>query len=152
MQPDMPLPSTGRLDGRRHLFPVRVYYEDTDFSGLVYHAGYLRYMERGRTEFLRALGLDQMRLLDETGTAFAVRSLSVEFLRPARMDDQLVVETVPVELSGASFRVAQAVRRGEETLVTAEGRAVCLKAGRPTRIPAELRAALAGSSVPLEGQ
>jgi acyl-CoA thioester hydrolase len=123
-----------------HLLPIRVYYEDTDFSGVVYHASYLRFMERGRTELIRDLGIAQSELFDEgTALAFAVRAMQIEFLRPARMDDQLTIETTPVEMKGASMTVRQRVLRGEEELVTADVKVVCVGDGRARRIPDSLR-------------
>ena len=123
-----------------HLFPVRVYYEDTDFSGAVYHASYLRFMERGRTEMLRALGVEQGAALGTFG--FVVRAMNIEFLRPARMDDLLAIETTPVEVGGASMELAQRALRGEEVLVTARVRVGCVANGRAARMPAEVRARL----------
>src|SRR6195256_4043813 len=92
----------GELRDGRHTMPVRVYYEDTDFSGIVYHANYLRFMERGRTNYLRLIGADHRALFEETqkeapGFAFVVRSMTIQFLKPARMDDVLAVETMPKE-------------------------------------------------------
>src|SRR3979409_1825734 len=111
----------GALRDGRHLMAVRVYYEDTDFSGSVYHASYLRFMERGRTNYLRLLGADQRALFEETereapGFAFVVRSMQIEFLKPARMDDLLEIETVPEEVKGASILLHQRVMRGDDTL------------------------------------
>jgi tol-pal system-associated acyl-CoA thioesterase len=92
--------AVGRLDGGTHLLPVRVYYEDTDFSGVVYHASYLRFMERGRTELLRATGVDQSELHGtEEGLSFAVRRMRIDYLKPARMDDVLTIETRTVEIA-----------------------------------------------------
>src|SRR5437660_1110905 len=107
----------GDLHDGRHVMPVRVYYEDTDFSGAVYHAGYLRFMERGRTNYLRLLGADQRVLFEEAaqdapGFAFVVRSMQIEFLKPARMDDVLDIETLPEEVKGASILLHQRVTRG----------------------------------------
>jgi acyl-CoA thioester hydrolase len=128
-----------------HLLPIRVYYEDTDFSGVVYHASYLRFMERGRTELIRDLGIDQRELFDGgTALAFAVRGMNIEFLRPALMDDMLTVETAPVDMKGASMTVSQRVLRGEDVLVTAEVKVVCVGGGRARRIPDGLRARLGG--------
>jgi acyl-CoA thioester hydrolase len=128
-----------------HRLPIRVYYEDTDFSGVVYHASYLRFMERGRTELIRDLGIDQRELFDgETALAFAVRSMKIEFLKPAVMDDLLTVETAPVDMKGASMTVSQRVLRGEEALVTAEVKVVCIGGGRARRIPDGLRLKLGG--------
>jgi acyl-CoA thioester hydrolase len=128
-----------------HQLTLRVYYEDTDFSGVVYHASYLRFMERGRTELIRDLGIDQRELFDEgVALAFAVRAMQIEFLKPAVMDDLLLVETTPVEMKGASMRVLQRVMRGEETLVTADVKIVCVGGGRAKRIPDKLRIKLGG--------
>lgn len=138
-------PSSGSLRGGVHTLPIRVYYEDTDFSGVVYHASYLRFMERGRTEFVRALGVSQGALHDETaraagaGFAFVVRAMAIEFLRPARMDDLLTVETSAREVKGASLTNSQRVLRGDEVLVTAEVKVAFVAGGRATRIPDALR-------------
>ena len=130
-------------DGRHHM-QVRVYYEDTDFSGIVYHANYLRFMERGRTNYLRLLGADQRALFEETekeapGFAFVVRSMELDFLRPARMDDVLDVVTWPVAVKGASITLAQEVRRGNDALVTAKVRVAFICEGRAKPIPKSLR-------------
>src|SRR3954454_25402849 len=122
---------------------VRVYYEDTDFSGAVYHANYLRFLERARTELVRAAGIDQASLHAATGLGFVVRRMALEFLRPARMDDLLTVTTRPVEVRGASMTLHQEIRRGEELLLTAEVHVAAVKSGRAVRIPDALRAALA---------
>jgi acyl-CoA thioester hydrolase len=137
----------GEIRGGRHYMSVRVYYEDTDFSGIVYHASYLRFMERGRTNHLRLLGADHGALFaqarDEApGLAFVVRSMQIEFLKSARMDDVLVVETVPVEVKGASIMLRQRVKRGDETLVEARVRVACVSGGRARPIPKPLRLAL----------
>ena len=126
-----------------HALQVRVYYEDTDFSGLVYHASYLRFLERGRTELLRSAGIDQMALHREQGLAFAVRRMTIDWLRPARMDDVVTVETRSAEVRGASIVLMQRILRGAEVLVTAEVRVAAIGAGgRPARIPEGLRAVL----------
>ncbi len=128
-----------------HAFPVRVYYEDTDFSGVVYHASYLRFMERGRTEMLRARGVSQGTSLSaEPGDrfGFAVRAMTIDFRRPARMDDLLTIETQVVEIGGASMELAQRVKRGDDLLVEATVRIACVVDGRPCRIPAAIRASL----------
>ena len=133
----------GRLDGGTHLLPVRVYYEDTDFSGVVYHASYLRFMERGRTELLRATGVDQSALHGaEEGLSFAVRRMTIDYLKPARMDDVLTIETRTGEIRGASLVMAQRVLRGDEVLVTADVRVAAISRGRPARIPGTLRGLL----------
>ena len=134
---------SGRLEGGTHVLPVRVYYEDTDFSGVVYHASYLRFLERGRTDFLRLAGVDQSTLhADGAGLIFAVRRMTIDFLKPARMDDVLLVETRTEEVRGASLVIAQAIRRGGEAILAADVRVAALASGRPARIPDGLRAIL----------
>ena len=135
---------SGELRDGTHVLPVRVYYEDTDFSGVVYHASYLRFLERGRTDFLRAGGVDQSTLHAGEGLIFAVRRITIDYLLPARMDDVLLVETRTAEVRGASLVIAQRIARGAETIVTADVRVAALVGGRPARIPDELRALLAG--------
>lgn len=126
----------------RKNFPVRVYYEDTDFSGNVYHANYLKYCERARSDYLRVKGIDQNAMFAR-GDAFVVRRMKCEFLRPAKFEDVLDVETRLVEMSGARFELSQAVMRGEETLFSASLTvAIVDKTGRPKRISAELAAVL----------
>ena len=137
----------GRLVAGGHVLPVRVYYEDTDFSGFVYHASYLRFMERGRSDFLRLLGVEQGALFAEAaaeapGLAFVVRSMRIDFLKPARIDEVVEVRTEPKEVAGASITLRQAVMRGEETLVEAEVRVACIAGGKAQRIPAALRKAM----------
>ena len=134
------------LDGR-HVMPVRVYYEDTDFSGAVYHASYLRFMERGRTNYLRLIGADQRTLFEETareapGFAFVVRSMQIEFFKPASMDDVLAIETIPEEVKGASIVLHQRVTRGEDLLVEAHVRVAFVSGGRARPIPKPLRIAM----------
>jgi len=127
-----------------HYLPIRVYYEDTDFSGVVYHASYLRFLERGRTELLRALAVAQSDLHAEAeGLAFAVRRMTIDFARPARMDDLLTIVTRPKDMRGASMTLAQEARRVEEALVTAEVTVAAVRNGRAVRIPDGLRQALA---------
>src|SRR6266436_5692139 len=117
---DPPEPAQGRFDDATFVFPIRVYYEDTDFSGVVYHASYLRFMERGRSEFLRAVeaGHGGMFAADEP-LVWAVRRLSIDFLRPARVEDALEVRTVVLELAGARMRLEQRIYRSGEELVNA---------------------------------
>jgi acyl-CoA thioester hydrolase len=146
MRDDAPAPESalsGRLHGATHVLPVRVYYEDTDFSGVVYHAGYLRFLERGRTDCLRLAGIDQSTLhAGGEGLAFAVRRMTIDYLAAARMDDVLVVETRIAEVRGASLAVSQRILRGGEVVVTAEVRVAAVAGGRPARIPDGLRATL----------
>lgn len=131
------------MDDEGHALPIRVYYEDTDFSGFVYHASYLRFMERGRTELLRALVGNQMDLhRDAEGLVFVVRRMTLDFIRPAVMDDQLTVVTRTRDLRGASMTLAQEVRRGTEVLVSADVTVACVRDGRATRLPDSLRAKL----------
>ena len=142
---------TSHLDGAirdgRHHMQVRVYYEDTDFSGLVYHANYLRFMERGRSNYLRLLGADQRALFAEAmreapGFAFVVRSMTLEFLKPARMDDLLDIVTKPLEVKGASITLAQEVRRGEVVLLEAKVKVAFISGGQARPIPKALRIAM----------
>ena len=124
---------------------VRVYYEDTDFSGIVYHANYLRFMERGRTNHLRMMGAEQHALFAEAltetpGFAFVVRSMHLDFMRPARMDDVLDVVTWPLEVKGASIVLGQEVRRDDVLLVKAQVRVAFICDGRAQPIPKALRA------------
>jgi len=143
--------SQSALDGivrdGRHLMTVRVYYEDTDFSGIVYHANYLRFMERGRTNHLRLMGAEQHTLFAEAetetpGFAFVVRSMTLDFLKPARMDDVLDVVTWPLAVKGASITLHQQVLRGDELLVDAQVRVACVSGGRARPIPRALRMAM----------
>lgn len=132
-----------------HRLPVRVYYEDTDFSGFVYHASYLRFMERGRTELLRTLAGDQSDLhRDAAGLHFVVRRMTIDFAKPARMDDLLDVRTWTAQMKGASMHLAQEVRRGEECLVKAEVVVACVRDGRAIRLPDGFRAAFGRASGP----
>jgi acyl-CoA thioester hydrolase len=129
------------------VIPVRVYYEDTDTAGVVYYANYLRYLERGRTEWLRALGVEQLRLAEETGIVFAVRSLNIEYLKPARLDDQLAVLTELTLAGRAQVTLKQWIERGGETLVEATVRVACLDAKKmkPAALPADLRRKMGAS-------
>ncbi|MGJ3264352.1 MAG: tol-pal system-associated acyl-CoA thioesterase [Salinarimonas sp.] len=139
------IPISGRLEDGAHLLVVRVYYEDTDFSGIVYHANYLKYLERGRTDQLRLAGVSQSELhCDGGGIAFAVRRMTLDWARPARMDDILTVETRTLAVKGASIEIAQRILRGEEVLVSAQVQVAAIRAGRPARIPEGLRARLGG--------
>jgi acyl-CoA thioester hydrolase len=121
-------------------FMVRVYYEDTDAGGVVYYANYLKYLERARTELLRELGFEQHQLAGEAGLAFAVRSLTVEYLKPARLDDRLGVATVVEAIGRAQVTFAQSVVRAEEILLTATVRVACLDLvrGKATAMPQSL--------------
>ena len=127
-----------------HVFPVRVYYEDTDLAGIVYYANYLKFIERGRSEWVRSLGIDQSRLRDDPGIVFAVRRVEADYLSPARFDDLLEVRTGLRSLTGARICLAQSVWRGDLCLFDAVVTLVALSAtGAPARIPAQVRASLA---------
>jgi acyl-CoA thioester hydrolase len=137
----------GEIRDGRHVLVVRVYYEDTDFTGIVYHANYLRYMERGRTNYLRLIGADHRALFEATekeapGFAFVVRSMNIDFLKPGRMDDVLDIVTEPEEVKGASVTLRQRVMRGDELLVSASVRVAFVSAGRARPIPKPLRVAM----------
>lgn len=123
-----------------HTFPIRIYYEDTDFSGNVYHAAYLKFFERARTEFLRDAGIHHSELAAE-GLAFAVRSMQIDFIAPAHIDDLLTVETEPLSATGARLTLRQTILRDGEILVGAELIVVAIRtSGGPARLPAALRA------------
>lgn len=128
-----------------HRFACRVYFEDTDAGGVVYHANYLRFAERARTEALRNLGVPHARLLAEFGLIFVVRRIKLDYLRPARLDDSLEVSTRVVSLGASRVELSQIVRREGETLADAEVMLACvrLRDGRPARIPPRWRNALA---------
>jgi acyl-CoA thioester hydrolase len=137
----------GELIDGRHTMTVRVYYEDTDFTGIVYHANYLRFMERGRTNYLRLIGADHRALFEATekeapGFAFVVRSMTLDYLKPARMDDLLSVVTVPEIVKGASITLHQQVCRNDDLLVEARVRVAFISQGRARPIPKPLRIAM----------
>ena len=126
-----------------HVFFVRVYYEDTDACGVVYHSNYLRFAERARTEFLREAGTDHITLMAENGLMLAVRRCEAEYVKSAQLDDALEIRTRCLEATGASFWLEQLVQRAGETLVEMKLRLVCLRSnGRPARLPNNLRAML----------
>lgn len=136
-------------DGRHHM-QVRVYFEDTDAGQIVYHANFLRFMERGRTNYLRLLGTNQQELLKDAqneapGFAFVVRSMTIDFLKPAILDDLLDVVTLPSEVKGASITLLQECRRGDDLLVTARVRVAFISDGKAQRIPKALRLAMEGA-------
>jgi acyl-CoA thioester hydrolase len=137
----------GVIRDGRHRQPVRVYYEDTDFTGVVYHASYLRFMERGRSNYLRLLGADQRVLFEQAekeapGFSFVVRSMQIDFRKPARMDDVLEVVTVPKQVKGASVLLHQCVNRDGEILVEAIVQVAFVSGGRARPIPKPLRMAM----------
>ncbi len=136
------LPAAGRLEGGAHHLPLRVYYEDTDAGGVAYHATYLRWMERGRSELLAALGIDQQAALAGGIGHYVVADLAIRYRVPARLQDALVVESRPAGMTAAAAVIHQTVRRGDEVLATAEVRVAFLSAGRPVRQPAAWRGRL----------
>ena len=122
-----------------HVLTLRVYYEDTDLAGIVYYANYLKFIERGRTEWVRGLGVDQGQLRAAEGLVFAVRHLEADYLRPARFDDLLTVETRVLRLTGARIVLAQEIFRSGVRIFAATVTLVCLTtAGQPARLPAAL--------------
>lgn len=126
-----------------HTHTLRVYYEDTDMAGIVYYANYLKFIERGRSDWVRDIGMDQNRMKDEFGIVFAVRRVEADYLAPARLDDVLVVETVLSAVKGARFTMDQLVKRGDTVLFKAVVEIVVMSLqGRPARLPAEIRALL----------
>ena len=126
-----------------HVFFVRVYFEDTDATGIVYNANYLKFAERARTEMLREFGVEHSRMIDDEGRAFAVRRCTAEFVKPARLDDLLEVHTRLVAVRGASLDLVQDVKRQGVGLVTLHFGLACMSAaGRATRIPPALRITL----------
>lgn len=132
----------GVLDGSRHLYAVRVYYEDTDLSGITYHANYLRWFERARSDLLRLLGIDQRSAIESGEGAYALSEVNLRYLLPARLDDDVVIETRCSDLGAASCRMQQTARRGDDTLCEASLRVGFISlSGRPRRQPSEWRAA-----------
>lgn len=134
----------GYFEGKVHILPISIYYEDTDLSGMVYHANYLRFMERGRTEFFRLAGISRAGLEDEDPTAWTIRRIAMEYFRPARLDDQVAVHSVLTKVSGARIKALQRVRRGESLLV--EGRieaCITTLTGKPRRLPGTVYETLA---------
>ena len=129
-----------------HVFPLRVYYEDTDAGGIVYYANYLRFAERARTEYLRSVGADHQTLLAKDGIAFTVRQCSVDYMSPAFLDDPLEVHTRFLEVRGASLRAEQVVKRKTDELASLNVRLACVgDDGRPRRMPTAFRSALSSS-------
>ena len=138
-------PSHGVIDGREHRLAVRVYYEDTDFTGVVYHAGYLRFFERGRTEFLRSVGVGHAELLAaEDPLAFVVTRMEIDFAKPAGIDDALDVSTTYDAIKGPRILIGQTIRRGDELLTAARVTVACIGLDRrPKKPPPMLKARLA---------
>jgi acyl-CoA thioester hydrolase len=139
----LPQPPSGAFEGPIHRYAVRVHFEDTDLSGVVYHANYLRWFERARSDMVRLLGIDQRAAQDAGEGGFAVTELSIRYLSPARLDDVVLVETEAEELRSASCRLRQRASRGDTLLSEAKVRGFIDAAGRPRRQPAAWRAAFA---------
>lgn len=133
-------PTAGYLDGREHLLPVRVYYEDTDLTGVVYHANYVRYFERGRSDFLRLAGVSHASLLElDDPAAFAVTRISIEFRSAARIDDALEVRTLFESTRGVRLNIAQRILRDDALVATAAVEVVCIDGkGRARRPPRQV--------------
>ena len=131
----------GRFEGKAHILPIRIYYEDTDLSGVVYHANYLRYMERGRSEFFRGVGISKLaNLADPEPTAWTLRHLEIDYVAPARLDDLVEVHTSALSLTGARMRARQVIYCGERLLTRGSVEACIMTlAGKPRRIPQEMR-------------
>jgi acyl-CoA thioester hydrolase len=125
-----------------HTHPIRVYYEDTDLGGIVYYANYLKFIERGRSEWVRQCGVDQVQLRASRGMVFVVRHLEAEYLRPAHFDDELVVETERVAIAGSRIVLLQRVVRDGAVLFAARVTLVCVADGRAVRVPADVAALL----------
>ncbi|MEW4447359.1 YbgC/FadM family acyl-CoA thioesterase [Qipengyuania sp. JC766] len=133
-----PHPPGGVIDGARHLYALRAYYEDTDLSGIVYHANYLRWFERARSDLLRVLNIDQRAAIEAGEGAYAVADLNIRYVRPAKLDDDVVIETRCTEMRAASVRMHQWARRGDELLTEARLRVGFVSpTGRPRRQPSE---------------
>ena len=132
----------GHLGQMSHIFSLRVYYEDTDLGGFVYYANYLKFIERGRSEWVRARGVDQTRLRAERGLLFVVRHLEADYLAPAFFDDALVVETERLQIAGSRIVLAQRVMRGDTVLFAARVTLVCVVSGRAVRVPGDIAARL----------
>ncbi|MGB8364860.1 MAG: YbgC/FadM family acyl-CoA thioesterase [Rhizomicrobium sp.] len=135
----------GRFEGKVHILPLRVYYEDTDLSGVVYHANYLRYMERGRSEYFRCAGITRLAMLDAAEpTVWTLRKAALEYFRPARVDDLIEVHTVCTALTGARMVADQTIYSDGALLTRGQIEAcVITLAGKPRRIPEEMRKKLA---------
>jgi len=145
---DNPWPGlAGRIEGAAHILPIRVYHEDTDFTGLVYHANYLKFCERGRSDFVRLSGISQTELFEAGGekepAAFVVRHMDVDFLKPAAMDDVLEIITSVTEIGGAAMTLAQEVTRDGAVLARLRVRIVLIsQSGKPRRLGALVTSAL----------
>ena len=144
-----PLPPSGCFDGARHLFAVRVYFEDTDLSGVVYHANYLRWFERARSDMLRLLGIDQRGAHEAGEGAFAVTDLALKYLRPARLDDDVVIESTVADVSRVTCSLVQNAWRGDQLLADGQVRVAFVSPhGRARRLPAHFHSAFTALLAP----
>ncbi len=142
---------SGWLEGQEHLLAVRVYYEDTDAAGIVYYANYLRFAERARTEMLRLAGISQSEMRSAYGLGFVVRDCSLEYRKPARLDDILTIRSQVTSLGAASLRAQQAITRDDDCLARLDLRCACVDdGGHPVRIPPFLRQVLEPLTPPQE--
>ena len=136
----MPMPDAGEIVNGIHVYPVRVYFADTDSGGIVYYANYLRYAERARTEMLRCIGYPHAKMMSEDGLVFAVRYCEVDYMKPAHLDDALKICSGNVEIEAASLWIDQTVKRGAEEIVRLRVRLACIgDTGKPKRLPSDLR-------------
>lgn len=144
MDADHPQPSAGWIEGREHVLPVRIYYEDTDFTGVVYHGNYLRYFERGRSDFLRVAGVRHADLLAQAEpAAFTIVRMEIDFKRPARIDDALLVRTRYDRVKGPRLFISQQIERAGALIASAAVEAACIGLdGRPRRPPPGMTEAL----------
>jgi acyl-CoA thioester hydrolase len=144
-------PTSGRIEGGRHILPLRIYFEDTDVQGIVYYANWLKFLERGRTELTRLLGFDQSTLRAEGGMNWVVRRCLIDYMKPARFDETIDVITTCGEVRAASVKMIQEAQRAGELLVRAEVLIACTGLdGKPIRVPAEVLAALQAVGGPVD--
>ena len=135
---------SGRIEAGEHLFPVRIYYEDTDAAGLVYHANYLKYAKRARTEMLRLVGINQSEFAARHGITFSLRECTLDYRRPARLDDLVEVRSRLIDLRAATVHAEQVIACHNSELARIRARVACVRSdGRPARVPSSLRDALA---------
>lgn len=130
----------GWFEGRVHFYPINVFYEDTDFSGLVYHANYLKYFERGRSSFLKLIGVSHSDLWQDRQIAFTIRKFEIEYKAPAKIDDQLLIKTTYDKMTGARLFITQQCLKSDKLIAQAKCEAACISSrGIPTRLPSEVR-------------
>ena len=130
----------GWFDGRTHYYPVHIFYEDTDFSGIVYHANYLRYFERARSSFLNLLNITHADLWTNLEIVFTIRKFSIEYKSPARIDEQIIIETTYDKITAARLLISQRCLKEKQLITSANCEAACIsKFGKPIRVPKEIR-------------